>query len=365
MRVGMVSRYRVPTMEEIRKIPWNGYNVVSTFSGGGGSCLGYRMAGYRVLWASEFVEEAQRTYRANHPTMLDTRDIRTVKGSDILKATGLEVGELDLFDGSPPCSAFSTAGSREKGWGKAKSYSDGKRQVVDDLFFEYVRLLGELKPKTFVAENVSGLIKGAAKGYFKNIIRAMQAEGYVVKAGLLKASWLGVPQIRERVIFQGVRNDLNMQPVFPKPFGREIPLAEAFEGMEQDEAQRRYLLENIKRYAAYEKLRQIPRNPPKRTNYPKAVGGEAWFNLVRESMACPCSTVTASGGGKGSASSMHPLEDRKLTIPEVKRIMSVPDDFVLTGTYEQQYERLGRMVPPLMMREISKTVAGEVLSKIK
>ena len=284
MRVGVVT-YRVPTMKEIREIPWNGYNVASTFSGGGGSCLGYRMAGYRVLWSNEFVEEAQRTYRANHTAILDTRDIRTVRGADILKATGLDVGELDLFDGSPPCSAFSIAGKREKGWGKAKSYSDGKKQVIDDLFFEYVRLVGELQPKVFVAENVSGLIKGSAKGYFKNIIRAMQEQGYTVKAGLLKASWLGVPQIRERVIFQGVRNDLGMQPVFPKPFGREISLAEAFEGMEQDEEQRRYLLENIKRYAVYGKLRSMPRNPPKRTNYQKAVGGGkgAWFNLIRES----------------------------------------------------------------------------------
>jgi DNA (cytosine-5)-methyltransferase 1 len=88
-------------MAEIAALPWNGFTAVSTFSGCGGSCLGYRMAGFRVLWASEFIPEAQETYRANHPeTILDTRDIRRVSPEDILDATGLGPGQLDLFDGS-------------------------------------------------------------------------------------------------------------------------------------------------------------------------------------------------------------------------------------------------------------------------
>lgn len=110
---GIKPPYKVPSMREIEQTPWNGFTVVSTFSGGGGSCLGYRMAGFKVLWANEFVEEAQRTYRANHPgTILDTRDIRTVTPESILEAIGRKPGEIDLFDGSPPCCAFSTAGRR-------------------------------------------------------------------------------------------------------------------------------------------------------------------------------------------------------------------------------------------------------------
>ena len=112
-------------MAEIAALPWNGYSAVSTFSGCGGSSLGYKMAGFRVLWASEFIPAAQDTYRANHPaTILDTRDIRNVQASDILDAIGMKPGELDLFDGSPPCASFSTAGKREAGWGKVKAYSD-------------------------------------------------------------------------------------------------------------------------------------------------------------------------------------------------------------------------------------------------
>lgn len=106
--------YRVPLMDEINALPWNGLNVVSTFSGCGGSCLGFKMAGYRVLWANEFIPAAQETYRANHPTTyLSTQDIRTVKASDIRAVIG-DI-EIDVLEGSPPCASFSTAGKREKG----------------------------------------------------------------------------------------------------------------------------------------------------------------------------------------------------------------------------------------------------------
>lgn len=169
--------YRVLSMSEVAAIPWNGFKVASTFSGCGGSCLGYRMAGFRVVWANEFVPIAQESYRANmsEGAILDGRDIHDVKPAEILAAAQLKAGELDLLDGSPPCQAFSTAGTREKGWGKAKEYEHGAKQCNETLFDEYIRLLRGLQPKTFVAENVSGLVKGTAKGWFLEILREMKA----------------------------------------------------------------------------------------------------------------------------------------------------------------------------------------------
>lgn len=359
--------YKVPSMREVReKEATNGYKVASTFSGGGGSSLGYRMAGYEVVYANEFVEEAQKTYRANCDAYLDTRDIREVKGSDILEIAKLDRGELDILDGSPPCCAFSTAGSRENGWGQKRNYSDGKKQRVDDLFYEYIRLIEEIKPKVFIAENVSGLVKGKAKGYFKIFISEMKNCGYQVKAALLNSEYLGVPQSRERIIFCGVRNDLELPPVFPKPLAKKVPLSEAFDNLRNDEQQRQWLLEDIKKYAVYEKLKELELNPKKRIGYSNSTGKSQYFNLVRESMFQPCSTVVQMGGKCGSvASIMHPLENRKFTILELKRIMSVPDDFILTGTYAQQYERLGRMVPPLMMKAVAETVEQEILCKTR
>lgn len=360
----MSGKYNLLTMKEIEQIPWNGFNVVSTFSGGGGSCLGYRMAGYRVLWASEFVEEAQRTYRINHPqTYLDCRDIRTVTAESILRKTGLKIGDLDLLDGSPPCCSFSTAGSRERGWGKERAYSDGKKQRTDDLFSEYIRLLNGLQPKTFVAENVSGLAKGKARGFFKKYIAEMRRCGYQVSACLINAKYLGVPESRERVIFIGVRNDLHIAPVFPTPLPYQISLGEALKGVANSEEEEMRLLDEAKKYEWGRKLTKMPKNPPKSESGSKYYNG-SYFNLKRESMYVPCSTICQMNGLSSAGGNCHPWKDRKFTIAELKRITSIPDDFVLTGDYRQQWERLGRMVPPIMMFHISKTIEEEILCKI-
>src|SRR4030095_8010470 len=160
--------YHIPSMVEIAAVPKNGYQVVSAFSGCGVSCLGYRMAGFDVKWANEMEPNAIECYRANFPdSVLDARDIRAVEPAEILEALRMKPGDLDLLDGSPPCQSFSTAGKREKHWGRVVAHGDGTTQRSDDLFFEYARVLRGLRPKTFVAENVSGLVKGVAKGYFK------------------------------------------------------------------------------------------------------------------------------------------------------------------------------------------------------
>jgi len=379
--------YQVPTMEQIVKIPWNGYNVVSTFSGCGGSCLGYRMAGYRVVWASEFIPAAQATYKANHPnSILDTRDIRKVQPEDILAATGLGIGEIDILDGSPPCAAFSTAGKREKGWGKVKQYSDTK-QRVDDLFFEYARILKGVQPKVFVAENVSGLIKGTAKGYFIEILKTLKASGYRVKCKVLDAQWLGVPQMRQRTIFVGVREDLGLEPVHPKPLNYQYTVRDALpwilkvgdnggfgKGALRDSSLKASstigaspqtgngkfppsLVEaesDISKYAIGREWGKIKQGEK----------SEKYLSLTKPHLDKPSPCVTQRGGDNTCASVVHPTEKRKFSIAELRRICAFPDDFILTGTYAQQWERLGRAVPPVMMMHIAKTIQLEILDKL-
>ena len=385
----MKPPYRVPSMAEIAEIPWNGYNVISTFSGGGGSSLGYRLAGYRVLWANEFVPAAQDTYNANKApyTILDGRDIRTVTGKDILEAIGLQEGELDILDGSPPCASFSTAGKREQGWGKIKKYSD-TAQRVDDLFFEYSRLIGEIKPKTFIAENVSGLVKGSAKGYFKWILGALKANGYRVEARLLDAQWLGVPQARQRVIFVGVREDIGLDPVHPDPLPYRYSVQDAIPWIistgsiretgfqakkpmvSSDEPSPTILAgggngmntsqfgveaeTDISRYAIGAEWERIKPGD----------SSQKYLNLKRTRIDGPSHTISAIGGDSGAAAVTHPTEKRKFSIAELKRVCSFPDDFSLTGTYAQQWERLGRAVPPVMMQHIAAAVRDKVLNRI-
>ncbi len=185
------------------------FTVVSTFAGCGGSSTGYVWAGGKVLLAIEWDQNAVETYRLNYPTIdIYHGDIKNITGQDVLERIGLEPGQLDILDGSPPCQGFSTA---------------GKRNLEDDrnqLFREYVRLLKVLTPKVFVMENVSGMVKGKMKLLFAEIMRELKASGYKVKAKLLNAMYLGVPQSRQRMIFIGVRDDLGIESSHPKPQSR-------------------------------------------------------------------------------------------------------------------------------------------------
>lgn len=364
----MIGMYQIPSMARIAQIPWNGYKVVSTFSGAGGSCLGYRMAGFKVVWANEFIPAAQETYEANHKgTFLNYNNIRDITASDIIKESGIPYGEIDLFDGSPPCASFSTAGAREKHWGEEKKYSDSKERT-DDLFLEFTRLLHDLQPKTFIAENVSGLVKGTAKGMFKMFLQEMKNCGYEVECRLLNAKYLGVPQSRERVIFMGVRKDLvqkyDVRPSYPVPSHNIVTLGEALRGVHNSKAELEDLREELRHVAIGRYLRQIPKNPQKPLSYANYTGQTKCFNLVRCSMYHPCPTLTQRGGYKRACGVCHPLEDRRFTTSEIKRIQSFPDDFTLTGDYGQQWERVARSVPPLMMYRIADRIARDILCRI-
>jgi DNA (cytosine-5)-methyltransferase 1 len=354
----MKPPYSLPSMQDIAQIPWNGYKAISTFSGAGGSSLGYKLAGYKVLWANEFIPAAQETYRANHPgTILDTRDIRQVSVKDVLGVIEMLPGELDLLDGSPPCAAFSTSGKREKGWGKVKNYSDTE-QRVDDLFFEFTRLLTGIKPKVFVAENVSGLVKGTAKGYFLEILEAMSKAGYKVKVRLLDSQWLGVPQARQRLIYIGVRNDLPVAPVHPLPMSYRYTFSDALGGQEEIPGMAWFFPAESQTGRLWRWLVQTEKK-----DFAKAaldvLGKETMLQHRRCVYNEPVNTVV-----QGSKCLYHPSIPRTLTIPELKRVSAFPDDFVLTGSFDQQWERIGRAVPPMMMYQVAKTIRDEILCKL-
>ena len=120
-----------------------------------------------------------------------------------------ELYNLDILDGSPPCSSFSMAGNREKDWGKEKKFREGQaEQVLDNLFFDFIDLAKELQPKVVVAENVKGLLMGNAIDYVRKIYKAFDEAGYYCQHWLLDASKMGVPQRRERVFFVCLRKDL-------------------------------------------------------------------------------------------------------------------------------------------------------------
>lgn len=344
--------YHVPSMATIRETNacTADFEAVSFFSGCGGSSLGYKMAGFRVLWANEFIPAAQDTYRANHPdTILDPRDIREIRPEDVLEAIGKERGELDLLDGSPPCASFSSSGKREKGWGRVREYS-GTKQRTDDLFDHYIRMVDGIRPKVFVAENVPFLAQGTAVGHYKSIVDRLRGLGYNAKAKILDASWLGVPHRRKRLILVGVRNDIPWQPAFPQPLPYRYSAREAWAGVPSGE---KVFCDKYSVGRYWHEIKPGEEHPRR-------------FNLQRMSFDEIAPTVTqfmgnAQGQVKFGANIMHPDECRYPTIPEVKRLCSFPDDFVLTGTFAQQWERLGRAVPPVMMFFVANAIRGHVL----
>ena len=351
--------YSVMSMQDVQRVKGsNGYVVASTFSGCGGSCLGFEMAGYDVRYALEFVPEARATYALNHEgVFLDDRDVRNVTADDIVRAAGTE--DIDVLEGSPPCASFSSAGKRSEGWGKVKEYSDTK-QRTDDLFFEYSRILRDLQPKTFVAENVSGLVTGKAKGYFKEILAELKDCGYAVSARVLDASWLGVPQARNRLIFVGVRNDLveryGVGPVHPQPFSSQFTLLDALPD----------LLEREEWVDAETGESTALGKAVSREWYKTPIGGKSdkYFQLCRPDPHRPVGTITAMIGNTGMASVCHPTQKRKFNLRELRLLSSFPEDFQLTGTFAQRCERLGRSVPPLMMKAVADQLKTDVLDKV-
>ena len=181
--------------------------VFSCFACGGGSTMGYKLAGFDVLGCNEIDPKMIEAYKANHnPKYAYLEPIQTFKLRTDLPD---ELYNLDILDGSPPCSSFSMAGNREKDWGKEKKFREGQaEQVLDNLFFDFIDLAKELQPKVVVAENVKGLLLGSAKEYVRRIYREFDQAGYYCQHWLLDASKMGVPQRRERVFFIALRKDL-------------------------------------------------------------------------------------------------------------------------------------------------------------
>ena len=311
--------------------------VISTFSGCGGSSTGYKMAGCEVVACVEWDEHAVECYRANHPTtQVFHGDIHKVTGEMLLNATGLDVGELDILDGSPPCQGFSTAGKR----------------VLDDprnsLFKQQLRLIDELKPKHVVIENVSGMIKGQMKSVAGEVVLSLKERGYKVAAGLMEAQYFGVPQLRPRVFFIGSRIG---QPSLPKAISNPIPCGVALRDVEPDEV-------------------ILPHCPSARLFVSRAKPGESgsdvllrlgrkdgWYNVQMLHPGQPSPTITKND--RGTNSFFH-WDRRHISIREALVLTGFPATYVLPGAFGDRWARIGNSVAPPMSREIVKQVLGRI-----
>jgi DNA (cytosine-5)-methyltransferase 1 len=323
-------RWNLTDLELVEK---NSLKVFSCFACGGGSTMGYKLAGMSVIGANEIDPEMAWHYKENHkPKHYYLEDIRKFR---LMEDLPKELYDLDILDGSPPCSSFSMAGSREKGWGKKKQFREGQvEQVLDDLFFDFIELARKLQPKVVVAENVKGMLQGNAKGYVKQIIGLFGVAGYDVQLFLLNAASMGVPQKRERVFFICSRKDLK-KPKLKIGFNSK---AVSFKDIITPGKAVKSLSDNFRDVWEHRKYgdRDFSCTMARYKNRPNSYFSH---NYIYETNVC--NTVTANDNN------VLFDEPRYLNNTELKLIGSYPQDYVFKTEKTPGY-LIGMSVPPLM-----------------
>lgn len=305
------------------------------------------MIGYKELLAIDFDENAVETFKLNFKDVpVWKADVMKLTGVEIMDFCGIEKGDLDVLDGSPPCQGFSTA---------------GKQCVTDDrndLVNHYIRLVREIRPRVFVMENVSGMVKGNMKGLFIGYVHAMKGAGYRVECRLLNAKWFSVPQSRERLICIGVRDDLRVGPAFPKAHDRIMTVGDAIrdlEALDMDASTDHVWIPVKTSHKVYKKLIRCK------------AGDKLNFGFARRlNYSRPAGTLQTSGVAGPYVNSSwfaHPTLNRPISIREAARLQSFPDTFRFIGTLREMAYRIGNSVPPLMAEAIAETVSDGILAK--
>ena len=403
------KRYTLADLEE--SASRKRFNVVSFFAGGGGSSCGYKLAGGDVLCVNEFQEIHAKSYSANFPdTPVIVDDIRNVTGKTIREKIG-DV-EVDILDGSPPCPPFSMAGSKQEGWGKEKVAYGWKQKNIEDLTFDQIRIVGDLKPKVVVCENVKGLTMDYAREYLTRMISEFEKEGYITDYQVLNGWQYGVPQKRERIFIVSIREDvadkiginfLNFKSmVFPLPSDENKPtIRDAIEDLQDDpeNIEEAKVLETAMLNSSkghwvhgFETHPDFPGSGPckglrgvESREKVISVGDNVvgpWFEeqikngvIKKEdekhsyymSRVVPYDQAAHSLTEKGLQSKFmggnhfHPEELRIYTLKEAQRIMTLPDDYKHEGSLDDSQARIGLMVAPMCMYHLAESIYQNVL----
>lgn len=319
-------------------------NVFSCFSCGGGSSMGYKLAGFNVVGCCEIDPAMMAVYKANnHPKHSYLMDIRDFAALDDYPE---ELHNLDILDGSPPCSVFSMAGKREAGWGKEKKFREGqKEQRLDDLFFYYIRVAEKLRPRVVVAENVKGIVQGNARGYVREIFQAFNAAGYDVQLFLLNAARMGVPQSRERAVFIGRRKDLNLPEIKVAFSEKPILFGEVREAEGVPFSPGVVMAELL---ALRRPTDTCMADISKRVRR-KNAGFTAPINRDGE----PAHTITSG------STLLRGYDGRKMTDRDIINCQTFPQDYNFNGQSVQYV--CGMSVPPVMMANLAESIAEQLL----
>lgn len=391
--------------------PESGLTSIDLFCGAGGIAEGFRQAGYQCLYGNDVMPEAIETFAANHPRAIaDCRSVEEVDPAEIRANLGLAKGELDVLVGGPPCQGFSINAPE-------RFLSDPRNK----LFRHYERFLEEFEPKSFVFENVPGLLSLADGKVFRQVVRVFSQLGYSVTAKILFAAHYGVPQERWRLILLGSKFSEVEHPV-PTHYAKgranfrggntmtfqladadrdllkpavtvseaigDLPRLEMGEGSEEvgytspvhgDYARMMRNPEGVtfNHYAA-----KLSKQNAERMKYVQP--GGSWRDIPHELLPKGMQRARKSDHTKrygrlkpdGLSGTVltkcdpHwgtvflPDQDRALTVREAARFQSFPDSYKFLGSRVSQYEQVGNAVPVLMARAIALVLREHLASQV-
>lgn len=338
-------------LSDLDLVPQNGIKVMSTFACGGGSSMGYKRAGCKIVAANDIDLEMAWHYKKNlNPPLYYLCPIRDLLTAELPE----ELFSLDILDGSPPCSTFSIAGNREKDWNKKRHFREGQAsQVLSDLFFDYLDLVERLKPRVAIAENVKGMIMGNAKGYTKLVMERLKEIGYRPQLFLVNAADCGVPQRRERVFFCAIRDDIKAKPLELKPQHRWISAGEACEDLQElSEAEKKDTKAPPSYVAGWRHTKEGGSLSDGKVKAGLKAGG---FYAKRVDSGSVMNALTSQ-----DQHWLHWHSPRLLTFREWKRLGSFPDDYHAKTDKIGKY-MIGMSVPPKMTEQVARAVIEQWL----
>ena len=325
-------------------VPYHGKTVFGTYVCGGGSTMGYKLAGFNHIGGVEFMKKYADIYKANHkPEHFFFEDMR-----DFNKRTELPEAlfNLDLLDGSPPCSAFSEIGAKDRLWNKKSTY-ENKKQVKDDLVFVYCDTIERLKPKVFLLENVTGLAKGKAKAYLKEIYKRL-SEGYQVQVFKITAASMGIPQLRPRLFIIGLRKDFSLDKLVLDFDCETVGFGVTRKHWNSTKDPKRWINKDTQDFQLYDETPvgecHRPRFGRRKTHPDKPT-----YAVVQKD------SIT-------HGHLWHHEQKRGLNVEEIRMISAFPLDYDFKET--NPISTMGRSVVPVMMANISNQIYQQWLSKI-
>ena len=333
--------------------------VFSGLACGGGSAMGYKRAGFDVVGCNEIDPRMMAVYVANHkPQYSYLEPIQEFKQRKDLPA---ELYDLDILDGSPPCTTFSEAGLREKVWGVEKKFREGQtKQVLDTLFYDYIDLVEILKPKVAISENVEGLLLPSSMHYVREIYRRFSEIGYICQHFVVDGSLMGVPQARRRVFFIAIRKELTQNLRMHGNIFEQLPYLDlSFNEKPITYGEIAYPLDDTP--ITGEILKVLNNAKPTETDLRyacKRLKGKASlfsYKIVHDNSIL--GTITASG-----AKQIIYKDKRYINTVESIRSSTFPADFDFCG--QNPVYVMGMSVPPVMMAQVASRIHEQWLSRL-